>query len=90
MVIAGRQITGGRKVNNWSVVEYAVWKHVSGKRASIHGAVPYLSAADKTNWEVVKDGFTLYNSHSNTYGCGRPPCKTREEAQALADKFNSQ
>ena len=73
----------------WSVVPYRVWLHESGKRVSIHGAVPYRTTAAAEGWSVVDAGFTLYNSHFNTYGCGRPPSATREEAQALADQFNA-
>ena len=73
----------------WSVVPYRVWLHTSGKRASIHGASPYRNEAEKAQWSVVDAGFTLYNSHFNTYGCGRAPSATHAEAQALADNFNA-
>ena len=76
-------------MKHWSVVPYSVWQHTSGKRASIHGAVPYVNEAQKAEWSVVNAGYTLYNSHFNTYGCGRPPSKTHAEAQAMADSFNN-
>ena len=71
-------------MKHWSVVPYKVWQHENGKRASIHGASPVGDG-----WTVVDAGFTLYNAHFNTYGCGRPPSKTQAEAQAMADSFNA-
>lgn len=68
----------------WEVVPYRVWQHASGKRASIHGANPVGDG-----WQVVDAGWTLYNSRSNTYGCGRAPSATQAEAQAMADSFNA-
>jgi len=73
----------------YSVIAHTHWQRDDGLRASIHGAVPYTSDADKARWKMVTRGFTVYDHHSNTYGCGRKPWETREEAQAAVDKFNA-
>lgn len=70
------------------VVESQIWRHTSGRTASIYGAVPYTSEADRQNWKIEIVGFTWYDTRTNTYGLGRRPAKTREEAQEVADKIN--
>lgn len=69
---------------NYEVVPYRYWKRDDGKTASLHGAVPYVSETEKVRWTIVEDGFTLYNPNSNTYGIGRQPFKTRQEAEDFA------
>jgi len=70
---------------NFEVCAYQFWQHETGQTASIHGAVPWTSALDKSRWKVVEKGFTLYNPNTNQYGIGRKPFDTRQEAQAYAD-----
>lgn len=71
------------------VIESRVWKHrVTGRTVSPYGAAPWLGEADRPNWELQVRGFTVRNP-DGTIGCGKPPCATREEAQALADKLNA-
>lgn len=71
-----------------TVIESKCWCHVSGRTASLYGAAPWTSAADKPNWRIETRGYTIKNP-DGTIGCGRPPCATREEAQALADRLNA-
>lgn len=71
------------------VIESRVWKHLpTGRTASPYGVAPWLGEADRSNWELQVRGFTVRNP-DGTIGCGRPPCVTREEAQALADHLNA-
>ena len=70
------------------VISHKHWLHTSGRRASIYGASPWTSQADKPNWSLVEQGYTIQNP-DGTLGCGRPPCATKEEAQALADRLNA-
>lgn len=72
----------------WIATPYAIWHNpATGQTASIHGALPYHGAPGA--WRVEQRGFTVYNSQRNTYGCGKPPCATIEDAQALADKLSA-
>jgi hypothetical protein len=73
----------------YEIIESKHWKHVSGRTASILGAVPYVNAADAENWQIVIAGWTVRDNRSGSVGTGRKPFQTREEAQAFADKFNS-
>jgi len=69
----------------YQVIPSKVWKHVSGKTASIYGAVPYHTEEQKAQWEIVTVGYTVKNPHTGQIGIGRPAWKTIEEAQAFAD-----
>lgn len=62
------------------------WQNsVTGRTASIYGAVPYTSDADKANWEVVTAGYVI-QWDDGTVGNGRPPYATEAEAQAVIDR----
>jgi hypothetical protein len=75
---------------NCSVVESKVWQHrVSGRKVSRYGACPWTSDAEKADWELVAQGWTLFDRQANTVGCGRVPWPTREAAQAQADEWNA-
>ena len=41
------------------VIESRVWKHTSSASASIYGAVPWASQADKPNWKIETRGYTI-------------------------------
>lgn len=71
-----------------TVIESKSWLHTSGRRASIYGAAPWTNETDRPNWQIVTRGWTVKNP-DGTIGCGRPPCATIEEAQALADRLNA-
>lgn len=71
-----------------TVIPSRQWRHTSGRTASIYGSTPWTSEADKASWTIVDRGWTVQNP-DGTIGCGKPPCATKEEAQALADRLNA-
>lgn len=71
------------------VIESKRWKNtVTGATASIYGAVPYTSEADKGRWVVETVGYT-WRREDGTVGLGRVPAKTLEEALAVMERVNS-
>ena len=65
------------------VVESKSWKHkVTGRRVSPYGAVPWTTEADRSNWELITDGFT-WEMSNGTVGMCRQPAKSREEAERV-------
>lgn len=50
----------------WEIRESKRWVHNSGRTASIYGAVPYTSDADKANWYIETCGYSFYDTRSNT------------------------
>lgn len=72
----------------YEVIESRRWQGPGGREASIYGAVPYTNPAEKSQWKVVTVGYTVRNQRTGSVGIGRPPWKTRSEAQAWADKEN--
>jgi hypothetical protein len=66
----------------YEVIESKAWKHKDGQTASVYGAVPYLSDAEKHNWKIETLGFTVRNNKTNTVGIGRKPWATKAEAEA--------
>lgn len=69
----------------YRVIPYRVWVHaITGARASIYGACPWPHSADKPNWSVQQQGFTVENLVEGTVGVGRP-WATAQEAQAWVD-----
>ena len=75
--------------NRYEVVPSRRWIHTSGATASVYGACPWTSEADRSNWQTQDVGFTVYNRVSGTYGIGRMPWPTREAAQMWADSENA-
>ena len=73
-------------------IPYRVWFNASANRkASIHGSCPWFDGSGEENWEMIDDGFTLHVEHrdgSVTYGLGRKPFATEEEANVFADGIN--
>lgn len=53
----------------------------TGAIASLYGAVPWTTPAEKADWEVETVGWTVRNDNG-TIGIGREPWKTKEEADA--------
>lgn len=72
------------------VVVRKVWCNlVTGQKVSIHGSLPYRG--DKGAWEIVEDGFTIYNRRENTYGVYglvNVDRFDRSDVQALCDTLN--
>lgn len=75
----------------YTVIPHTFHRHrITGCKASIYGAHPAVSLADRANWETVTDGFTWSDSVTNTVGLCRAPMADRAEAQALADRLNAE
>ena len=75
---------------NYSVVESKVWQHKeTGRKVSPYGSCPWVSETEKANWELISQGWTLFDRQANTVGCGRVPWSNREAAQAQADEWNA-
>lgn len=65
------------------------WKNArTGRTASIYGAVPYTSAAESADWQIVTSGYT-WELDNGTVGFGRKPASTREEAEEVMRAFNA-
>jgi hypothetical protein len=71
----------------FEVIESEVWRSNTGRTASIYGALPWISEAQRISegWEMVTTGYTVRDTVANTVGIGREPWKTRAEAQAWVD-----
>lgn len=69
---------------NGKVIEAKVWKHTSGRTASIQGACPWHTHAEAAEWHMVVVGFTTQHPDGTT-GIGRQPFTTEAEAQAWVD-----
>lgn len=63
-------------------VPYRYWLRDDGRRASIWGAAPWTSAAERPRWTLTDGGWTIRDNHTNTEGLGRPPFATEQEAAA--------
>ena len=70
------------------VIEAKHWRHTSGRTASIYGAVPYYTDAQRGEWAIETKGFT-WRMSNGTVGLLRPAAKTRAEAEAVAAKINT-
>lgn len=76
-------------MNRFEVVPRRYYRHVlTDRTASLYGAAPWTSQADKANWTLVTDGFTVRDNDRGTvgfYGLKLPA--TREEAEAFAARM---
>lgn len=71
------------------VIPSKVWKNKkNGRTASIYGAHPAGSPAERADWEIVEVGWTWRNSNG-TIGLGRAPAKSREEAEEVMKRWNA-
>jgi hypothetical protein len=70
----------------FEVIESRIWRNAAGRAASIYGAAPWLSEAQKIGegWEIVSRGWTVQNPHTGQVGICRAPWATREEAESFA------
>ena len=66
------------------------WVHaVTGAKASIYGANPWIHPSDKPNWSVETVGWTVEDTKEGTVGrMTGSPWKSKPEAQRWADKEN--
>ncbi len=76
-----------RMFQDVSIIPHRHWHHTpTGRKASIFGAAPWTSEADKPNWQVVEKGYTwecVHHDGSVTVGLSRVPAKTWDEAEAV-------
>ena len=71
----------------YEIIESKQWQCTDGRTASIYGACPYVSEADKADWAIKAVGYTVRNMKTGTVGIGRKPFATFDEAaQWLAGK----
>ncbi|USN15625.1 hypothetical protein KIKIMORA_05070 [Brevundimonas phage vB_BpoS-Kikimora] len=67
-------------------IPHHVWRHaVTGRTASVRGAAPWSSEADKPNWTREPAGWTVEHPDGTTGLC-RMPFTTEAEAQAWCDQ----
>lgn len=71
------------------IIQCRFWRRDDGARASVFGAVPWTSDAERPRWQIVTDGYTLRWSDGTvgTYGHGR--CPTFEDARQIAERANA-
>lgn len=74
-----------RNMKRYEVIESRVWVRDDGAKASIYGACPWTSDAEKARWKIITQGWTIHDTQTNTVGIGRKPFATREEAQSWCD-----
>lgn len=70
------------------VIPSRMWRHKSGRTASLYGSVPWVSEAEKADWTIETIGWTWSNDNG-TVGLGRPPAGTREEALEIMRAYNA-
>jgi hypothetical protein len=71
----------------YEAIESKSWLRDDGRTASVYGALPWTSPSEAPRWRLVSRGWTVCNPLTGEIGVGRPPCATRELAQALADSL---
>lgn len=67
------------------VIPSSIYQRDDGKTASIYGAVPWQSDAERDRWSIVNKGYTVQNPLTGQIGIGAKPWATREEAEAYAN-----
>lgn len=71
------------------VVESRVWSNATtGATASIYGACPWTSDAEREQWDLKITGWT-WRLANGTIGMGRKPVDTREEAEEIMTQHNA-
>ena len=79
-----------RAAPRYEVVESKVWQHKTTKqKVSPYGACPWQHESQKHKWELIPQGWTIYDSKMNQYGMGRKPWQSHAAAQLVADGWNS-
>ena len=49
----------------YEIVESKVYRHKSGKTASIFGSCPYYYNSEKGDWQIVGNGYSLHDHKDN-------------------------
>lgn len=63
-----------------TIIPYRFYRHVSGRSASLYGAVPWRTASEEREWSVVTSGYTI-SWADGTIGTGKPPFATVADAE---------
>ena len=72
-----------------SIILAKRWKNFKTEQtASLYGAVPYCSDAERKDWQVEVVGYT-WKLTDGTIGLGRKPVKTYREAEKIMNSFNN-
>lgn len=72
------------------VIPSRVHMHTSGNRASVYGAVPWRSSAEREEWSTVINGYTwevVDTQGRVTVGLCRMPAETLKEALEVAERW---
>jgi len=80
----------------FTVKEHKVWMNsVTGEKASIYGACPWITGARFTparseyNWDIVPQGYVICDNKFNTvFGTTSKGPSTQEECDNRADYLN--
>lgn len=71
------------------IIESRRWVNkVTGQTASLHGSIPFGINDVNHNWVIETAGYT-WRLDNGTIGLGRSPAKTKDEALAVAERFNA-
>lgn len=65
----------------YEVIPCVQWRRDDGMTASVYGACPWQSAAEKDQWQRMQYGWTVRNTRDNTVGIGRLPWASRKDAE---------
>ena len=76
-------------MQRYEIIPAKRWVHTDGRTASIYGACPYVSDADKASWTMQSVGFTIRDNKTNTVGLGRTPFASIADAQAVLTKLGA-
>lgn len=75
-------------MSRYDVIPARGWKRDDGATASIYGAVPWVSDAERRRWIIQTNGWTVRDNQRGTIGMSRPPWPTREEAEAWVSRWS--
>ena len=64
----------------YEIIQSKQWQCTDGRTASIYGACPYVSDAEKSSWKIATVGYTVRNMKTGAVGIGRKPFATFDEA----------
>lgn len=72
----------------YEVIKYVCHRNIfTGQRVSIHGAVPWHTDAQRDEWALSTEGWTIRNPLTGQTGMGHPPFKSYKAACEAALKM---
>lgn len=74
---------------HYEVIQAYIWRADNGATASVYGANPYRTEAERVQrgWRKEATGWTVRNPRTGQVGVGKPPCETYAEACEFALKL---